>query len=304
MRHVVIIPARNEAAHIGATLQSILKQTKPPDCIYVVDDGSSDETSVIVADLVRNSSLIRLLRLEDRGHRRMGEGVVQAFTAAYQECRSEGFTYLSKVDADLLLPQEYFETLLGFLDDHPEFGAAGGVPYDQVGGKWRRWRMPPSHVPGPLKTMRRAAYDAIGGFVPCLGWDILDEVKMRSLGYRTGHLEQLKVLHLRPHASAEGMLRGKAQWGEGAYVIGSHPLFVLARAFYRMWEPPYIMGGVAMLWGYCKAAAQRLPQIASADLIQTLRREQLHRLFHLNQLPSPKVKNRAAEEGASRTMGA
>jgi biofilm PGA synthesis N-glycosyltransferase PgaC len=226
----------------------------------------------------------------------MGGGVVQAFSAGYEDCKAQLFTYVSKIDADMILPPAYFETLLAFLDDHPEFGAAGGVPYDQIRGKWRRWRMPDSHVPGPLKTMRRVAYDAIGGFVPCLGWDILDEVKMRSLGFRTGHVEQLKVLHLRPHASAEGMLRGKAHWGEGAYVIGSHPLFVLARAFYRMWEPPYVIGGIAMLWGYCKAAAQRLPHVASPDLIETLRREQLHRLLHLNRLPSRKVENRAAED--------
>jgi poly-beta-1,6-N-acetyl-D-glucosamine synthase len=296
MRHVVIIPARNEAAHIGATLRSILDQTEPPDCIYVVDDGSSDETSAIVSDLARCHPLVRLLRLPDRGHRRMGSGVVDAFRSAYEECKAEEFTYVSKIDADQILPPRHFEVLLGFLDEHPDYGAAGGVPYDQVGGKWRRWRMPDSHVPGPLKTMRRAAYDAIGGFVPSLGWDILDEVKMRSLGYRTGHLEQLKVLHLRPHASAEGMLRGKAQWGEGAYVIGSHPLFVLARAFYRMWEPPYVIGGIAMLWGYCKAAAQRLPHVASPDLMETLRREQLHRLLHLNRLPSRKVENHVAED--------
>jgi poly-beta-1,6-N-acetyl-D-glucosamine synthase len=296
LRHVVIIPARNEAAHIGATLQSILRQTEPPDCIYVVDDGSSDDTPGIVAELASRSPRIRLLRVADRGHRRMGGGVVQAFSAGYEDCKAQLFTYVSKIDADLILPPAYFETLLAFLDDHPEFGAAGGVPYDQIRGKWRRWRMPDSHVPGPLKTMRRVAYDAIGGFVPCLGWDILDEVKMRSLGFRTGHVEQLTVLHLRPHASAEGMLRGKAQWGEGAYVIGSHPLFVLARAFYRMWETPYVIGGIAMLWGYCKAAAQRLPHVASADLMETLRREQLHRLLHLNRLPSRRVENRAAED--------
>jgi glycosyltransferase involved in cell wall biosynthesis len=286
MRHVVIIPARNEAGHIGVTLQSILEQTEPPNWIYVVDDGSSDDTPVIVADLAIRSPMIRLLRVADRGHRRMGEGVVQAFTAAYEECKTEAFTYLSKMDADLILPQVYFEVLLGFLEHHPEFGAAGGVPYDQIGGKWRRWRIPDWHVPGPLKTMRRSAYEAIGGFVPCLGWDILDEVKMRSLGYRTGHLEDLKVLHLRPHASAEGILRGKAQWGEGAYMIGSHPLFVLGRAFYRMWEPPYVLGGIAVLWGYFKAVARRMPRVAGADLVKALRREQLHRLLHLNRLPT------------------
>lgn len=44
MRLSVIIPAYNRADLIGATLDSLLAQTRPPDEIVVVDDGSSDGT--------------------------------------------------------------------------------------------------------------------------------------------------------------------------------------------------------------------------------------------------------------------
>lgn len=289
VRHVLIMPARNEEVHIRTTLASIFCQTALPDRIYVVDDGSSDRTGHIVEEIARTEPQLRLLRRPDRGRRRMGAGVVEAFDAAYSECRGEDFTYISKIDADQILPPHYFETLLAFLDRNPEFGAAGGVPYDQSGSTLRRWRMPAHHVPGPLKTMRRRAFDQIGGFLPTLGWDVLDEVKMRLHGYRTGHLSDLKVRHLRPHASAEGVLHGKAQWGEGAYVIGSHPLFVLARAIYRMSEAPYVIGGFAVLWGYVTAAARRIPRVVDADLVKALRREQLYRLLHSNRLPSPRT---------------
>jgi biofilm PGA synthesis N-glycosyltransferase PgaC len=296
MRHVVIIPARNEAAHIGATLQSILEQTAVPDRIYVVDDGSSDRTGPIVEEIARVEPRIRVLRSPDRGYRHMGPGVVEAFNSAYAQCRDEDFVYLSKIDADQILPPDYFEVLLAFLDSHPDFGAAGGVPCDQLGRALRPWRIPATHVPGPLKTMRRRVFDEIGGFMPTLGWDVLDEVKMRMHGYQTGHLDELRVQHLRPHGSAEGALRGKAQWGQGAYAIGSHPVFVLARGFYRMWEPPYVIGGLALLWGYFKAAARRVPRIADADVVKALRREQLHRVLHLNRLPRPKVLSHSVED--------
>ena len=47
----VLIPAYNEASVIGHTLQSLWSQTCRPDKILVVDDGSSDDTGRIAADL-------------------------------------------------------------------------------------------------------------------------------------------------------------------------------------------------------------------------------------------------------------
>ncbi len=284
MRHIVIVPARNERQYISQTLQSLLAQTAAADRIYVVDDGSTDDTADAVECLASDHPIIKLIRLSDRGYRRMGGGVVEAFNAAYERCRNERFQYISKIDADQILPENYFQVLLDFLDAHPEFAAAGGVPYDLLGSRLRRWRMPATHVPGPLKTIRRTVFDEIGGFLPMLGWDVLDEVKMRRYGYRTGHLEELKVVHLRPHGTAEGAIRGKIEWGKGAYLIGSHPLFVAARAVYRMWEPPYLIGGLAVLWGYAQAALRGMPQLTDSDLVAALRQEQLQRLFHRNRL--------------------
>jgi poly-beta-1,6-N-acetyl-D-glucosamine synthase len=281
MRHVVIVPARNEERFISTTLGSILGQTAPPDRVYVVDDGSTDRTAEIVRELQAQHPTILLVSREPRPTRRMGGGVVEAFDAAYALCRDERFDYVSKLDADQILPADYFERLLGFLDANTDYGAAGGVPYEPVAGRQVAWRMAATHVPGSLKTIRKEVFDRMGGFVPVLGWDIIDLVKIRSLGYRTGHV-QLPVRHLRQHGSAEGKVRGKVQWGEGAWIIGSHPAFVAARGLYRMREPPYVVSGLAFWWGYLRAALRGTPRIADAGLIRALRREQLHRLLHLN----------------------
>jgi hypothetical protein len=59
MRLSTIIPAYNRADLIGETLRSVLEQTRPPDEVIVVDDGSSDGTPDIVAQFGRAVTLLR-----------------------------------------------------------------------------------------------------------------------------------------------------------------------------------------------------------------------------------------------------
>lgn len=284
MRHIVIIPARNEAGHIEQTLRSILGQQERPDRVYVVDDGSTDQTVNIVDRFAEQDSSIILVKELDRGYREMGAGVVEVFNRAYNIIRDQPCSYISKIDADLVMEPGYFRDLLARMDHDPSIAIAGGNLYERVGERLIWVRTPSHHVLGAVKTMRKSAFDQMGGFIPTLGWDIIDEVKAHMFGYKTVNFPDLKILHLRPHASAEGVLRGKATWGRGAYIIGSHPLFAFLRGIYRMLERPFVLGGLAFWWGYCLAAIRREPKIDDKALIAFLRKEQLQRLFGFNRI--------------------
>jgi poly-beta-1,6-N-acetyl-D-glucosamine synthase len=284
LKHVAIMPAHNEAGFIGRTLDSLLAQTLRPDLLVVVDDGSTDETAAIVHRYTTRHDWIRLVPGPRHSERRYK--VVEVFNRGFDSVRDLQFTYVSKLDADLVFPPDYFERLLGVLDADEHIGAGGGVMDEVVHGERRMHRrQPANHVAGPLKTIRRSVFDEMGGFIPTLGWDVIDLVKIRALGYRTVSLPDLIVLHLRLMASATGVVRGNIRQGHGAYLIGSHPLFAVGRAVYRMFEPPYIVGGLALGYGYFRSWLARSPQIDDRELIRALRAEQLHRLFHMNRLP-------------------
>jgi dolichyl-phosphate beta-glucosyltransferase len=102
----IVIPAYNEANRLPATLERVLAwlETARPDCreVIVVDDGSSDETALIVQRCAESHSVIRLLR--NPGNRGKGYAVRNGML----EARGEWILY---TDADLSSPIEEFEKL-------------------------------------------------------------------------------------------------------------------------------------------------------------------------------------------------
>jgi glycosyltransferase involved in cell wall biosynthesis len=62
--YAVVIPAFNAEKHISETLVSVLSQTCPPTKIIVVDDGSTDATAAVSADI---SPLVEVIRTPNNG---------------------------------------------------------------------------------------------------------------------------------------------------------------------------------------------------------------------------------------------
>lgn len=65
----IVVPVRNESAHLAATLDSLLAQERPAGDfeILVVDGDSEDPTPMLVSEYGERSSAIRLLRNPRRG---------------------------------------------------------------------------------------------------------------------------------------------------------------------------------------------------------------------------------------------
>ena len=47
MRIAVIIPVYNHARYVGEAIESVLAQTRPPECLLCIDDGSKDDSLAV-----------------------------------------------------------------------------------------------------------------------------------------------------------------------------------------------------------------------------------------------------------------
>ena len=258
----------------GAHSTAWVAQSVTPALWVIVDDGSTDETPQILADYAAKHDWIRVVPKPDRGHRAVGPGVIEAFYAGLDTVDRAAFPYLCKLDLDLDLPPRYFEILMTRMEAEPRIGTCSGKPYIRRGEALVSERRGDEMSVGMTKFYRTACFDAIGGFVREVMWDAIDCHKARQLGWIAVSWDDpdLRFEHLRPMGSSQTSIwTGKRRHGFGQYFMGSDPLFYAATCVFRMAEPPYVLGGLAMMQGYIGAWLRGERQLDDPELVAFIR---------------------------------
>ncbi|MGC2764811.1 MAG: glycosyltransferase family A protein [Candidatus Acidiferrum sp.] len=277
-RYVIITPVRDEEKHIEATIECVLRQTLRPEEWIIVNDGSTDQTGAVADRYAAQYPWIRVVHRANRGFRKSGGGVMEAFYDGYNSRRCNDWDFLVKFDGDLTFAPDYFQRCFEHFAQEPRLGIGGGDICHTVRGELKVEAVPKFHVRGATKIYRRACWEAIGGLFSGAGWDTIDEVKANMLGWDTYSFKELQLVHHRPTGSADGFLRDRVKYGSICFVCGYHPLYVLARCLYRSVRKPYILGSLAILFGYLKSYFIRTPQVNDQQFIRYLRKQQLKRL--------------------------
>ncbi len=276
-RYVLISPCRNESAYLRETLDTVIAQTTPPAKWVIVDDGSTDETPSVLAEYAQRHPWIEIVTLADRGHRSVGPGVVNAFYAGYEHADVHDFEYLCKLDLDLRLPPRYFEVLMTRMAADRRIATCSGKAYIETNGELVNEHHGDEMSLGMTKFYRVDAFEAIGGFVREVMWDGIDCHRCRMAGWVAVSWDdpELRFVHLRPMGSSQnGVLTGRMRHGFGQYFMGTGPLFLSVSALSRIAERPYVVGALAVMWGWLRSALTRAPRYDDPEFRRFLRRYQ------------------------------
>ncbi|UCG45247.1 MAG: glycosyltransferase family 2 protein [Candidatus Bathyarchaeota archaeon] len=195
------IPARNEEKHLPGCLDALLGQTRSPDNVILIDDGSTDRTGKIG----RKKGCI-VVKLKDRG-RTLVESpeLSQVHNAGLRECRRLKADYVLVVGADHILSGSYLEKLLDEMQSDSTLAISSGY----ISGEQRIF---PS---GSGRLISRDFLSQVSWRYPYInGWEAYFVFKALSLGY------SVKII-----ATPSKVTRGtfiKRRWGseQGGLEIG------------------------------------------------------------------------------------
>ncbi len=278
----IIIPAHNEAALIGKTLESLVSQTLLPRELIVVDDNSSDGTAAVVEEFSARFPFVRLIKNTSTASHLPGSKVINAFHKGYEHLKKD-YEMICKFDADLIFPKNYLEKIVGHFNSDPKIGMAGGFCQISRNGEWVLENLTDKdHLRGALKAYRKECFLEIGKLKPSMGWDTVDELLAQYHGWKIRTDESLMVKHLKPTGMTYGK-EAKLRQGEAFYKLHyGLPITLIASAklAYNKKKPGMFLD---YLQGYFNARSRRLPYLVSEKegaFIRRLRyKKMLSKLF-------------------------
>lgn len=208
-RFSVVVPAYNATRTIGATIGSILRQTRSDLELLVVDDGSRDGTPELVRQLGATDARVRLIEQPNKG-------TAGARNTGIKESEADLVAFLD--NDDMWMPR-YLEAMDAALERAPEAGFAytDAIVLDDATGRIRKTssleHYPPLLNPAPpagvlelllsyvnfvmsSTTVRREALDATGGFDERIrGADDFDLwIRIAAKGYGAARAEGVNLV--------------------------------------------------------------------------------------------------------------
>ena len=254
-KYIIITSAYNEENHVEKAIKSVIKQSILPIEWIIVNDGSSDKTAEIVDEY---SSIFPWIKLVNKTHEdfNFGEHAVKLFYYGFNFILKKDFNFIVKLDADLDIDRkDFFEYQLNQMEKNQRLGICSGITYSINNGiKVSNKKRPYWHTGGAMKIYKKKCFEDIGGIIPILGWDGLDEYKAMAKGWKTRTFFNLHVNHL---AKRRAKTRESTNWlaynkGKSLYQRGYPFEFILVKFSYYLIKTKFSLG-FSFLKGYFKS---------------------------------------------------
>lgn len=254
MSLLIVTPIHNEELNIGVLADQLVASTRHPDLWVVVDDGSTDAGARIVESMKLPFETLVLERKNEGGL--IGGSAFTAWQFGVDEAISHhpDFSYIMKLDADVELPPRYLEQALWVFETDSSIGLVGGV----LLGK--RDREQTVHVPGPVKLYSAQAYKALAEVPRRVGFDVMDELAIKSSGLKVEVRKDLPFTVRRAIGASQGLVHGRRRNGLVCKWTGYWTPYFALHALRYFFRKPYVVGSAAMIYGYLKASSGPYPK--------------------------------------------
>jgi glycosyltransferase involved in cell wall biosynthesis len=277
MNYYIVIPAHNEEAFIALTLQSLLSQTLLPKKIVIVNDNSTDKTAEIVLDYAKENPFISLVNKTSEAIHLPGSKVIQAFHKGFETLDNE-YDIIVKLDADLILPENYFERISSIFEKDPKVGMAGGFAFIEKNGDWILENLTDKdHIRGAFKAYRKELFMQMGNLKPAMGWDTVDELLAKFYGWKVVTDASLKVKHLKP-TGANYNKTARYKQGEAFYTLGYGLLIttIASAKLALMKKKPLLF--FDYIQGFWKAQKANTPLLVNEEQAKFIRKYRLQKM--------------------------
>jgi hypothetical protein len=268
----IIVPARDEGAHVEGALQSFLSLDYPYLEVIAIDDRSTDGTGETMERVAAGDDRCRVVHVKELPDGWLGKNHANALGARQSTGR-----YILFTDGDVRMKPLTLRRAVTHMErrrlDHFSLAVDGGaasfgeqmmmgffiVLYSIVTKcAWTRfrWAWFAHGGVGAFNMVRRSAYEAIGGHQPLrleVGDDIMMGKLFKKLGYRADFMDGMADVYVKWQTGVSGIIRGleKNGFAGARYSLPTAIFGSLAQPFFAWLPLVLVVTGPARLPFVC-----------------------------------------------------
>lgn len=234
----VVVCAHNEENYINKCLYALLQALKGFESeVILVADRCTDKT----VEKAKKYSI----KIIEKSWKRWRNSYSESLQTGYMNAK--GY-YFSIVDADIVVPLNFFPKLIALINEKAVSIAAQVTTYpdtflNRFMNAWEKtYKFAPlGQTPyGAARIILKKALDEIGGFrdVPTPDTDM--DIRLTKHGYKSIYSKDVKVYHIR-HITVKSTINGQINCGRGRYALGIGLLRTVGHAILRV--RPFVVYG-------------------------------------------------------------
>jgi glycosyltransferase involved in cell wall biosynthesis len=281
--YILVTPCKNEEESLPKLSESVTGQDALPLLWVIVDDGSTDKTPAILADLCSKYPWVQTLTLTEKP-RDLGVHVSSVYKAGFDNAikncsdNSVNYSFIGSVDADIILDKNYFSSLIKKFDVDPELGICSGHIGNIINGNivWSNYK---EDLPsGGARLWRKKCFEETGGYLITCSPDSVSNVKAKLKGWKTRYFVTPTAISTRAYSSAQGQWKGYRKLGSNNYYIGYSPIHVCLKGIKLLYSKNgYFTHGVglAYIYGYFHDLILSKPRISDKEVLEYYKKSRL-----------------------------
>lgn len=254
----ILIPCFNEGVNVKETISAALNQRYPNIEVIAINDGSSDDTAVLLNQLAANDERLRVIHLTEN------QGKAIALKAGAGAARSD---YLVCIDGDALLDRDTAVYMVKPMIDHPRVGAVTGNPrvrtrstlvgriqvgeFSSIIGLIKRTQRIYGQVftvSGVIAAYRRQALIDVNYWRPDMVTEDIDISWELQLRHWSVFFEPRALCWILMPETFKGLCKQRLRWAQGgAEVFRLHMGKLWAWQYRRMW-PLFFEYTLSTVW--------------------------------------------------------
>jgi glycosyltransferase involved in cell wall biosynthesis len=283
-KYAIITPVRDEEENLPKLAECITNQTVLPKLWTIVDDNSTDSTPAIIDTLTKKYKWIQKttkLKKAAYGHLSFSETVKTGYDYIIKKSKQDNIEleYIGKIDADIILPNNYFEELMTKFKD-PNLGVACGAFY--IPSEKHKESLQVFFIKGHLpdeRLFRKKCLDDIGGFPVAYAADTIMLTKAKLKGWNTESFRDIPIHTTRDMIMSKGNWKGSKTEGYLRYYLDYPPMLVIFLSISKILQKrPYL--SIITLFGYLEAIVSKKPKLDDKELREYFRKKRLKEVLN------------------------